>query len=220
MGWETWEIKDHILEYDDENHLYICDGVIVPSVTQLMQRRFGSKYDGVPRYVLNNAARLGNMIHHVIEKAEALKDASDYILSEPEYEVADEFRSYLAMKKRWGFTVEGNEMPLLIPYKGEIIAAGRMDLLLMNKDGKLGVADIKRTAKLDENYLRYQTTLYGRGVQYCYNIDPQFYACVWLRKKESAYRLMRPDDRLVDLLLEEVWCENQSKAVIPYGGIE
>ena len=104
--------------------------------------------------------------------------------------------------------------------EGEIIAAGRMDLLLMNKDGKLGVADIKRTAKLDESYLRYQTTLYGMGVKYCYNIDPQFYACVWLRKKESAYRILRPDERLVNLLLEEVWNENQSKAVIPYGGIE
>lgn len=220
MSWETWEIKDHVLEYNDENHLYICDGMIVPSVTQLMSRRFGRKYDGVPRYVLNNAARLGNMIHHAIEKAEALKNAEDYILSPDEGEIADEFRSYLAMKKRWKFTVEGNEMPLLIPYKGEIIAAGRMDLLLMNKDGKLGVADIKRTAKLDESYLRYQTTLYGMGVKYCYNIDPQFYACVWLRKKESAYRILRPDERLVNLLLEEVWNENQSKATITYGGVE
>lgn len=218
-NWQTWEIAGHTLEYDDDSHLYICDGVIVPSVTQLLKRRFGRKYEGVPKYILNNAARLGTMLHESIEQAELTGNAEGYILPSECSEIRDEFKGYLSMKKQYGFVVEKNELPLIIPYKGEIIAAGRMDLLLSDRDGRLGVADIKRTAKLDEQYLAYQLTLYGRGVKYCYGIDSEFFACVWLRKTERSYRMIRPRDELIDALLEEVWCETQSEIDIPYGGI-
>ena len=218
--WETWEIAGHTLEYNDESHLYICDGIIVPSVTTLLKRRFAKKYADVPEFVLKRAAWLGTTLHGAIENAEKSGDAESYILTETEGAIKDEFSGYLSLKNQYGFTVEGNEMPLVIPYKGEIIAAGRMDLLLMNRDGQLGVADIKRTAKLDEIYLSYQLTLYGRGIKYCYGVDPEFYRCVWLRKKEKAYRAIRPCEAQVDGLLEEIVNENNCEIDIPCGGIE
>lgn len=218
-SWQSWEIAGHTLEYDDDSHLYICDGVIVPSVTQLLKRRFGNKYNGIPKYILENAARLGTMLHETIEEAELSGNAEAFEISVERQEIKDEFNGYLSLKKQWKFQSEKNELPLVIPYKGQIIAAGRMDLLLSNRDGALGVADIKRTAKLDENYLAYQLTLYGRGVKYCYNVDPKFYACIWLRKKERLYKLLRPNDMAVDRLLDEVWNEDQSEIDIPYGGL-
>ena len=39
---ESWEIKGRTLEYFDESHTYLVDGVIVPSVTQLLSRKFDS----------------------------------------------------------------------------------------------------------------------------------------------------------------------------------
>lgn len=44
---ENWEIKGRTLEYDDASHTYLVDGIIVRSVTQLLQMKFGGKYDGI-----------------------------------------------------------------------------------------------------------------------------------------------------------------------------
>lgn len=203
MSWESWTIRGHVLEYDDESHCYICDGLIVPSVTQILKRRFGGKYDGVPGHILREAARKGTLLHNAIEALEiSIRKGED--APEHSAEIADEMRSYDFLKRHYGFTVEGNEMPLLIPYKGKIVAAGRMDMLLVDKDGRIGIADIKRTAKLDESYLSYQLTLYARGMEYCHNTTPEFYRCIWLRGTERKYKEIRGCDKLVDDLLSEV----------------
>lgn len=204
-NWESWDIRGHTLEYDDESHTYLCDGLIVPSVTEIMEKkRFSRKYQYVPKNVLMEAARKGTLLHHTIEKAEKSGFFDKYDLLPEEQEIAEEFASYFVLKKENGLICEGNELPLLIPYKGKIIAAGRMDILAVNGNGEIGVVDIKRTANLDEKYLSYQLTLYGRGLQYCYNIKPAFYGCLWLRESKRKYKLIEPCENLVEELLEEV----------------
>ena len=32
-----WEINGHSLEFDEEDHIYICDGIIVPSVSTILK---------------------------------------------------------------------------------------------------------------------------------------------------------------------------------------
>ena len=63
----TWDISGYTLEYDDESHTYIVDGVIVPSVTQILAVKFGNKYAGVNRSTLERAASRGTAIHEAIE---------------------------------------------------------------------------------------------------------------------------------------------------------
>ena len=207
MNWETHEVAGHVVEYDDSTHSYIVDGIEVPSVTQLLKRRFGGKYDGIPKAVLENAARLGTMIHEAIEEAEK-GDTDTY---EPPEEVKDEYRSYRFLKKQYGFTCIGNEILVLIPHKGEIIAAGRMDMLVSSREGKTGVADIKRTSVLDENYLSYQLTLYALGLKHITGTEAEFGRCIWLRKTERKYKAIPFCFDLVEELLEEVWHENHSE---------
>lgn len=207
MNWETHEVAGHVVEYDDSTHSYIVDGIEVPSVTQLLKRRFGGKYDGIPKAVLENAARLGTMIHEAIEEAEK-GDTDTY---EPPEEVKDEYRSYRFLKKQYGFTCIGNEILVLIPHKGEIIAAGRMDMLVSSREGKTGVADIKRTSVLDENYLSYQLTLYALGLKHRTGTEAEFGRCIWLRKTERKYKAIPFCFDLVEELLEEVWHENHSE---------
>ena len=203
MGkWESWNIRGHTLEYDDESHTYLCDGLIVPSVTEIIRGYLGSKYDGVPADVLAEAARKGTLLHEVIESAEKSACAETYELSSDEAEMSDEFASYLRLKKEYGITCEGNEMPLLIYYKGRIIAAGRMDMLAFNGDGELGIIDFKRTYELDDEYLAFQLTLYGMGVKYSYNIDPKFYACMWLRGKRGKFVSYDPIEKRVEEMLD------------------
>lgn len=201
--WESWDIRGHTLEYDDESHTYLCDGLIVPSVTELIRDYLGSKYDGVPADVLAEAARKGTLLHKVIESAERSGEAEKYELSPEEKEMSDEFASYLRLKKENGLTCEGNEMPLVICYKGRIVAAGRMDMLATNGDGELGVIDFKRTYELDDEYLAFQLTLYGMGLKYSYNIEPAFYACMWLRGKRGRFVPYKPIEKQVGEMLDE-----------------
>lgn len=35
-------IAGHTLEYYDEDYVYICDGVVVPSITQILKVKFGN----------------------------------------------------------------------------------------------------------------------------------------------------------------------------------
>ena len=203
MGkWDSWNIRGHTLEYDDESHTYLCDGLIVPSVTEIIREYLGSKYDGVPADVLAEAARKGTLLHEIIESAEKSACAETYELSSDEAEMSDEFASYLRLKKEYGITCEGNEMPLLICYKGRIVAAGRMDMLAFNGDGELGIIDFKRTYELDDEYLAFQLTLYGMGVKYSYNIDPKFYACMWLRGKRGKFVSYDPIEKRVEEMLD------------------
>ena len=203
MGkWDSWNIRGHTLEYDDAGHTYLCDGLIVPSVTEIIREYLGSKYDGVPADVLAEAARKGTLLHEVIESAEKSACAETYELSSDEAEMSDEFASYLRLKKEYGITCEGNEMPLLICHKGRIVAAGRMDMLAFNGDGELGIIDFKRTYELDDEYLAFQLTLYGMGVKYSYNIDPKFYSCMWLRGKRGKFVPYDPIEKRVEEMLD------------------
>ena len=203
MGkWESWNIRGHTLEYDDESHTYLCDGLIVPSVTEIIRGYLGSKYDGVPADVLAEAARKGTLLHKVIENAERSGEAEEYELSSEEKEMSDEFASYLRLKEENGLSCEGNEMPLAIYYKGLIVAAGRMDMLAFNGDGELGIIDFKRTYELDDEYLAFQLTLYGMGVKFSYNIDPNFYACMWLRGKRGKFVPYDPIEKRVEEMLD------------------
>ena len=64
----TTEIQGHSLEYFDEEHLYLVDGIIVPSITQILKHKFGRKYEGIDRATLQRAADKGTQIHEAIEK--------------------------------------------------------------------------------------------------------------------------------------------------------
>lgn len=161
---ESWEIKGRTLEYDDASHTYICDGIIVRSVTQLLSMKFGKKYDGIDADVLKAAADRGTAIHKAIE--EYCKTGRN--------EDVPEVRDFKFLQHHYNFLVTGNEMPIILDFAGETYA-GRLDLILnMNPvDPCYAVADIKTTSTLDKDYLGHQLNLYRLGVEQCYDIAIQ-----------------------------------------------
>lgn len=156
---ESWTINGRVLEYIDESHTYLVDGIIVPSVTQLLHRKFNKKYDGISAEVLNKAAARGTRIH---------KDIEEYcrLGKEPEY---SETKDFIFVTKKNGLTVKENEIPIILDLGGETFA-GRLDLIL-EAEGELAVADIKTTATLDKEYLAYQLNLYRLGAIQSYGYD-------------------------------------------------
>lgn len=157
---ESWVINNRTLEYDDETHTYLVDGIIVPSVTQLLGRKFGHKYDDVDAGVLRKAAERGTMIHKAIE---------DYCKSG----VGDsmEVKDFAFLQKYHKFTVVQNELPIILDIGGDTFA-GRLDLII-SFDNVLAVADIKTTSTLDKEYLGHQLGLYRLGAMQSYGYDIQ-----------------------------------------------
>lgn len=174
---ESWEIAGGLLEYIDETHTYIYDGVILPSITQMLKFKFGNKYNSVDEKVLKRAAEKGTAVHQAIE---------DYEKRNIDDEACVELRNYKFLKKQFDFKCLDNEVPIVLFYKDKPIAAGRVDLIIEDK-GKVGIADIKRTSVFDKEYVAYQTNLYRLGYQQSYGIEISFLRGIHLRDKVRKY---------------------------------
>ena len=167
----TWKIKGHTLEYIDEIHQYLVDGICVPSITQILKIKFGNKYANVDKKVLDNAAEKGTRIHTAIEEYEKWKieDIS-----------CQELKDYKFLKKTYKFKCLDNEVPVILFKDVKPIAAGRLDLVL-ELDIKRGLGDIKRTSTLDKEYLGYQLNLYRLAYEQCYDTKIEFLKGLHLR---------------------------------------
>lgn len=187
---EVWNINNHILEYDDDTHTYIVDGIIVPSITQILKHKFSNKYAGVDAATLQNAAAAGTAVHLAIQEYEEQGKECDL----------QELRDYKFLKKQYEFNVLKNEVPVLIELDGEVVAAGRLDLVL-EKDFEIGLGDIKRTSVLDMEYLAYQLNLYRIGYQQCYSDKITFLRALHLRKGVRKYKEIPIKEKFaIDLL--------------------
>ena len=170
------DISGRILEYYDDTHTYLVDGMIVPSITKILQVKFGGKYSGVSREVLGRAAYMGTMVHDAIQ---------DYCEHGTESDLP-EVRNFKFLKRQYGFKVLKNEVPVILSIDDIPVAAGRLDMV-MEMDGKIGGADIKRTSVLDKMYLAYQLNLYRIAYRQCYGTDWEFLRGLHLRGNKRKF---------------------------------
>lgn len=147
---ERWEIAGREVEYYEDGHIYLVDGVRLPSITGMLRMRFGGKYAGVSPETLRRAADRGTQVHAAIEAW--VKTGAEADLPE--------LRGFKWLTTRAGFTPIRSEVPLVLCDKrGEAIACGRCDLV-MRKGADLCGADIKRTSTFDREYVAAQLNLY------------------------------------------------------------
>ena len=163
-------IKGCYLEYYDDTHTYLVDGVIVPSITQLLKFKFSNKYKDVSEVVLKKASDKGTQVHEAIEKLCKTGEVGDL----------KEVKNFLFLQKHYKFDVLDNEVPVILFKDGVPIAGGRLDLVL-GINGELGLGDIKRTSVLDKDYLAYQLNLYRIAYQQCYDKEITFLNGIHLR---------------------------------------
>ena len=174
--YECWEIKGHTLEYFDDTHTYICDGEVLPSITQILKAKFPDMYKGIPEAMLNKASEEGTRLHDAIEK----------LCTEGESEDMKEVDNFLFLKKKYNFEVLENEVPVILFDGDTPIAAGRLDLVL-EMDGHLVGADIKRTAKLHKEYVGLQLNLYRIAYRQCYGKEWEELRAVHLREDTRKF---------------------------------
>ena len=173
---ESWNIAGGLLEYIDESHTYIFDGVVLPSITQILKVKFGNKYIGISKDVLNHASEKGTEVHKAIEDYE--KEGIDSDIKE--------LRNYKFLKKHFGFECLDNEVPIVLFLDDKPIACGRIDVIL-KEENNIGIGDIKRTSTFDKEYVAYQTNLYRIGYQQTYGVDISFLRGIHLREDVRRY---------------------------------
>lgn len=160
MGYETFEIKGYYVEYMEDTHTYLVDGIELPSITQILKIKFGNKYDGISKEVLNRAAELGTLMHQAIQDYEEKGTETDL----------KELHNYKFLKKHYKWECIANEVPIILFKDGDPIACGRIDeVIKIGND--YGLMDFKRTSALDKEYLCYQLNLYRIAYQQCYDTE-------------------------------------------------
>lgn len=171
-----------MIDFLEEPHIYLVNGVITPSVSEILHFIFPDKYKGVDRKILNKKAQYGTTIHESIEMYEAniktmsIQEAFDVTIQAKELSYIQEasLRQYLKLKGRYKIDVLEQEM--MIQYKGKY--AGRFDMIA-DISGAICLCDIKTTAELDEEYLSWQLSYYELAMGKTFD---SLYA-IWLPKK-------------------------------------
>ncbi len=167
---ETFNIKGGTLEYFDDTHTYLYEGLMLPSVSRILGTKFNGEYKNVPPAVLNNAAQRGTAVHKAIENYNnsGYDDGSEAV------------RNFKFLQKQYGFEVLDSELPLVIFKDDMPIACGRLDMTML-MDGETGIADIKTVSTLNKEKIAYQLNLYRIGLMQSYGVDAKFLKIIHLR---------------------------------------
>lgn len=172
---EYFEINGHALEYDDDTHTYLVDGVIVSSVTQLLGAKFND-YAGVSREALERASQKGTAMHEAIERFEKTGEEDN----------SEELQNYKFLKKHYGWNNIANELPIIYEENGEVLFAGRLDQII-EIDGKLGINDFKRVSAPNKEKIAHQLNLYKLGYEQSYHKKIEFLAFTHLREDKRKF---------------------------------
>ena len=176
------------LIFIEESHTYLLDGVIIPSVSDILHFIFPDKYKGVSDQVLSNKARYGTIVHDYIEKFENGK-----LDNLPDLDIYQQMsiRQYMRIKAKTD--IEVLEQEKMIHFEDKY--AGRFDMIA-NIKGKKCLCDIKTTAKLDTEYLSWQLSFYEMAYGERFK---KLYA-IWLPRKELAQLVEIPRKPKKELL--------------------
>ena len=161
------------VEFIEQGHIYLVDGVITPSVSEILKFIFPNKYKDVPHRVLEEKALFGTHIHEAIEAYEKGKEPC---LTDMERVT---FSQYLRFKEK--YQIKPIEMEMIIHYKD--LYAGRLDMTAYVK-GLKSLIDVKTTCKLDYESLAWQLGMYKLAYGKARGIPIEKCYCLWLPKKD------------------------------------
>lgn len=196
---ETFNIKGGTLEYFDETHTYLYEGLMLPSVSRILETKFKGEYKNVPPAVLDNAAQRGTEVHKAIENYNnsGHDDGSEAV------------RNFKFLQKQYGFEVLDSELPLVIFKDDMPIACGRLDMTML-MDGETGIADIKTVSTLNKEKIAYQLNLYRIGLMQSYGVDAKFLKILHLRDGIRKFIDSPVNEKMTWELIEQ-YMENAGK---------
>ena len=197
--YESWKIAGGVLEFLPETHTYLYDGLMLPSVTQILGVKYKNDYASVPPAVLENASKRGTAVHKAIENYNnsGYDDGSEAV------------RNFKFLQKQYGFEVLDSELPLVIFKDDMPIACGRLDMTMLI-DGQTGIADIKTVSTLNKEKIAYQLNLYRIGLMQSYGVDAKFLKIIHIRDGIRKVIDSPVNDGMAWKLIEKFLEENEN----------
>lgn len=165
-----------MIEFIEQNHLYLVDGILVKSVTQILQLIFPDKYKGINQNILNNKAKFGTTGHSIIEhldinnKEEIEKTLNN--IENKDLQIC--IKEYLRLAKLYNLNPLIHEQKVCYKH----LFAGTLDMIAKVNNIE-SLIDIKFTSELDEEYLSWQLGMYSLAL----NKKFKKYYCLWLPKR-------------------------------------
>lgn len=127
-----------MIEFIEDTHTYLVDGVIKPSVSEIMKPLSSEYYKEINEDILNKACERGSAIHK----------ATEDIDQDKEYEIEDKWNDYVFQYKKFKALrkpkIKSVEQQLT---NGEY--CGTIDRI-MEIDGDIWLIDIKTSAKIND----------------------------------------------------------------------
>lgn len=180
------------ISFNESTHTYTVNGFILPSVTRIMRRLTEEKYNNdFAQARMNNASNRGSAIHEAIENFEKYG-----FLPTDDFEYKSYFTNYLVAKRLEKFEVIGSEIMLT-----NGVYCGTIDLIVV-KDGKVGIVDIKATSAFFPDLLSVQLAGYSKLVQHI-GIVPEFHAGLHIKESGYKFKDIRPNEMMWKTLEEE-----------------
>ena len=129
------------LEFIKESHQYLYNGVIIPSVSELISFQFPDLYKGVPSDILAKKAGYGTKTHEIVEKVLMKEISLDEVIRmniDPNIKISVQIANDLC--KKW--IIYPKQVEQKVCYKGKY--AGTYDIMTYDDL----IVDIKTTSKL------------------------------------------------------------------------
>jgi len=143
------------LVFDDQNHRYAYNGVVLPSVTQIMEPLKNQEYGNIPEYILETAARRGTNVHQAIEIW------LNYGYQDIPEEYQGRFDAFLDWQEYAMPHVIGTEQILVHP---TLFYCGTADLICDINDRKV-LVDYKTTSTVSDMLVRVQLQAYESALK-------------------------------------------------------
>ena len=189
---KTYEYENYTLEFDDEAHRYIVNGIITPSVSKLLSLKFDD-YPNVPKAVLQAAADRGTEMHKAIEVYEKTGKESDL----------QEFRNYLFLKKHFKIENIENELPVAYFEDGLPVFAGTIDQVCRIDDVP-AINDFKRVSAPNKEKIAYQVNLYRLAYNQTFGVEVKALSFMQLRESVRKFTQLPINEEVIKAFLAEV----------------
>lgn len=189
-----------MIEFLEEPHIYLWDGEIMPSVTEVVGKTVGAgTYKDVPASVLRKAAEYGTAVH---EWCEAYLLWGEKKPVEGEFAVSAE--QFVQLIERLQIACISTEQVVGYDHK----VCGKFDLLAY-KGESIVLADYKTTSRLHKDMVGWQLSIYAEAVEESLGMKVDEIACIWMPKKGDAkyVALPRRTKEEVDELIEQYLAE-------------
>lgn len=165
------------LQFDEVKHEYTYNGLVLPSVTHIINEILPDKYSNVNKRVLNEKAKFGTKGHKIIECLDVrdIESAQKHVREIKNKDLEICLREYLRLVIKYDIKPLKHEMKINYGY----LYAGTLDMIA-DVNRELSLIDVKFTNTLDYSYLSWQLGMYSLALNRELHFDK--YYCLWLPK--------------------------------------